>query len=100
MSLTCNPIKNGSNRSRWCNKKYDKLISLYFSTKNIQARKAILKEISLIFNSELPRLQMAYMPKTKVVSKNILNYNFTNDSAGDYTNIVFLNDVIKSLKSK
>jgi len=100
MSLTCNSIKNGSNRARWCNKKYDKLISLYFSTKNIQARKAILKEISLIFNSEIPRLQIAYMPKNKVVSKNILNYNFTNDSAGDYTNIVFLNDVIKSLKSK
>jgi dipeptide transport system substrate-binding protein len=100
MSLTCQSLKNGSNRARWCNEEYDKLISLYFSTKNTQARNAILKKVSLIFNSELPRLQMAYMPKNKVISKNILNYNFSNDSAGDYTNIIFLNDVIKSLKSK
>jgi dipeptide transport system substrate-binding protein len=98
--LTCQAIKNGSNRARWCNKEYDKLVTNYFKTKNPIARKLIMQKISLIFNSELPRLMMGYMPKNKVISSKIINYNFTNDSAGDYTNIIFLNDVIKSLKRK
>ncbi len=98
LSLTCNALDKGSNRSRWCNKKYDELVSLYFSTKNIQTRKTILKQISLIFNSEMPRLQLAYMPKNKVINKNILNYNISNDTAGDYANIVFLNEIIKTLQ--
>mgnify|MGYP000323948819 CR=1 FL=1 len=29
MSLTCQSLKNGSNRARWCNEEYDKLISLF-----------------------------------------------------------------------
>lgn len=98
MSLTCAAIKGRSNRSMWCNKKYDQLVNLYFSTKNKGTRAAYLKQASLLVNKEKPRIPIAYMSKKKIISKKILNFTSSNDSSGDYSKIVFLDAFIKPKK--
>lgn len=90
LSLSCDAIKGGTNRSMWCNKKYDQLMNLYFSTKIKGTKEAYLKQASLIFNTEKPRIPIAYMGKKKVISKKILNFNSSNDSSGDYSKIIFM----------
>lgn len=95
LSLTCDSIKAGSNRSLWCNQKYDQLTNLYFATKSFKTREALLKQIMLLFNSERPRIPIAYMSKKKVISKAIMNFNSANDSSGDYSKILFIENVLK-----
>lgn len=100
LSLGCNSLKTNSNRSRWCNQKFDQLMGMYFATKNKKTRDALLKQAMLIFNIEKPRIPIAYMAKKKVVSKTILNYDQSHDSAGDYNQIIFVNSLFKGLKKK
>lgn len=98
LSLTCNAIKGRTNRSMWCNKKYDQLMNLYFATKAKNTREAYLKQASLIYNTEKPRIPIAYMGKKKIISKSILNFNSSNDSSGDYSKIIFIDSFLGKIK--
>lgn len=94
MSMGCEAIKGGTNRSMWCNKKFDQLINLYFATKNKDTRQAYLKQAGLIFNTEKPRIPIAYMGKKKIIVKKILNFTSSNDSSGDYSKIIFIDNFL------
>jgi hypothetical protein len=54
-----------------------------------------MKDIMLIFNTDKPRIPIAYMSKKKVISKKILNFISANDSSGDYSKIIFIESILK-----
>lgn len=95
LSLNCNAVKADTNRSKWCNTSYDDLVNKFFSTRNLDYRSKIMKDIMLIFNTDKPRIPIAYMSKKKVISKKILNFISTNDSSGDYSKIIFIESILK-----
>jgi len=101
LSMSCNSVKSGSNKSLWCNNKFDILIQRYLVTKDKELRKQLLHSSALIFNKELPRIHLAYMSKKKIVSSKISKYVHSTDSSDDYSQVEFLlNTILDKLKKK
>lgn len=58
--LSCAAAKTGNNRSFWCNKQFDDLISLARIEPDMQKRKKLYKRAEIIFKQEAPWLTIAH----------------------------------------
>lgn len=58
--LSCSSANNGSNRTFWCNKKFDLLIQKALKTNNINKRKAYYSKALKLINEEVPLIPIAH----------------------------------------
>ncbi len=101
LSMSCNSVKSGSNKSLWCNRKFDALVQRYLVSNNKEKKKELLHSSAMIFNKELPRIHMAYMGKKKIVNSKISKYVHSSDSSDDYSQVEFtINSILDKLKNK
>lgn len=99
-TLSCKSVSTGLNMSHWCNNDYDKYLNLFKNTENEEKKQEIINDMSLVFNSELPKLLIAYMPNNKIITKKIINYPIAYEESGDYSKLVFLDDILRQLSGK
>ena len=72
--LTCEAIKSGSNRSRWCNKGYSELISQAMAQSSRKKAEELYKKAQVIFSQELPFIPLAHAYKYTALSHLVRDY--------------------------
>lgn len=72
--LTCDSIAGGSNLSRWCNKKYDSLISKAMSESNQKKASQLYQKAQVLFNQDLPFITIAHAYKYTALSTKVKGY--------------------------
>ena len=72
--LTCDSIAGGSNLSRWCNKKYDLLISKAMSESKKKTAIKFYKKAQVLFRHELPFIPIAHAYKYTALSQKVKGY--------------------------
>ncbi len=86
--LSCEAVKSGSNRTFWCNKEFDELISQALLTVDIKKRREYYHQASAIIANEIPLLPIAhskrFQARSKAIKGKLLNsfggISFTNAS--------------------
>jgi cationic peptide transport system substrate-binding protein len=58
--LSCSSADTGSNRTFWCNKKFDQLIQKALKTNNINKRKVYYSKALKLINEEVPLIPIAH----------------------------------------
>jgi len=58
--LSCGAIPSGTNRAMWCNQDYDRLINDALETDDIEARKAIYRQVNRLLYERLPLVPIAH----------------------------------------
>ncbi|WP_394222003.1 ABC transporter substrate-binding protein [Alteromonas gracilis] len=58
--LSCDAIPSGTNRAMWCNEDYDKLLSDALQTEDIEARRAIYRQVNRLLYERLPLVPIAH----------------------------------------
>lgn len=58
--LSCGAIPSGTNRAMWCNQDYDRLINNALETDDIEARKAIYRQVNRLLYERLPLVPIAH----------------------------------------
>jgi len=69
--LSCGAIATGSNRTFWCNAKFDQLIQSALQTDNINIRKAYYLKALKLINDEVPLIPIAHSKRYQARAKNI-----------------------------
>lgn len=72
--LGCASVKAGSNYPRWCDQKFDKLLSDAKLTTDVKARTKLYMEAQVLANKEAPVVNIAHSKSFKAMSKNISGY--------------------------
>lgn len=72
--LTCDSIASGSNLSRWCNKKYDLLISKAMAQSNQKKAEQLYKKAQVLFNQDIPFIPIAHAYKYAALSPRVKGY--------------------------
>lgn len=72
--LGCASIKSGSNYPRWCNDKFNKLITDAKTTSDIKARTKLYMQAQVIAHDEAPVVNIAHSKTFKAMAKNIKGY--------------------------
>jgi dipeptide transport system substrate-binding protein len=75
--LSCDGVKGGSNRSRWCSQDFEKLLDAGRVEQNLDARAKIYQQAQAILDADMPMVPIAnsvvYMPIRKRVQNYILD---------------------------
>ena len=58
--LSCGAIPSGTNRAMWCNQDYDRLINDALETDDIEARRAIYRQVNRLLYERLPLVPIAH----------------------------------------
>ncbi len=69
--LSCEATLTGGNRSFWCNKEYDDLLSKALATTNINQRKKYYAKALTIIDKEIPLIPIAHSKRYQARFKNI-----------------------------
>lgn len=72
--LGCGAVKSGSNYSKWCDKKFDDLISQAKLTTDIKERSKLYEKAQVIFKEEAPWATLAHSKVFRAMSKNVKGY--------------------------
>lgn len=72
--LSCEGVAGGSNRSRWCDQDFDKLLKEGRETSDLDKRAEIYREAQAIVKTEAPGAPIAHSVVSIPVRKNVLNY--------------------------
>ncbi len=72
--LGCSAVTSGSNYSKWCDKKFDQLVTEAKNTPDVKKRTALYKEAQKIFKEQAPWVTIAHSVVFKAMSKNIQGY--------------------------
>lgn len=72
--LSCGAIKSGSNYSKWCDKKFDKLVTDAKLTTDVKARTKMYMEAQKVFKEEAPWVTIAHSTVFRAMAKNIKGY--------------------------
>lgn len=72
--LSCDGVQGGSNRSRWCDETFEKLLGEGRVTSDPAKRAEIYKEAQAILKTQVPLLPIAHSLVAIPVRKNVLNY--------------------------
>ena len=72
--LTCDSIASGSNLSRWCNKKYDLLISKAMEQSNQKTAEQLYKKAQVLFIQDIPFIPIAHAYKYVALSPKVKGY--------------------------
>jgi len=73
-SFACDGVKGGSNRSRWCNPEFDKLLAAGRVTSDPEKRAEIYRKAQAILKAEVPEAPIAHSVVSIPVRKSVLNY--------------------------
>ena len=69
--LSCSSALTGSNRTFWCNEKFDKLIQRALQTNNINKRKVFYSKALALINEEVPLIPIAHSKRFQARANNI-----------------------------
>jgi cationic peptide transport system substrate-binding protein len=69
--LSCSSALTGSNRTSWCNEKFDKLIQRALQTNNINKRKVFYSKALTLINEEVPLIPIAHSKRFQARANNI-----------------------------
>lgn len=72
--LGCGAIASGSNYSKWCDQKFNKLVVDAKTTTDLKKRTAFYKSAQLIFKEQAPWVTIAHSTVFKAMAKNIKGY--------------------------
>lgn len=72
--LGCASVKAGSNYPRWCNEKFNKLITDAKTTSDIKARTKLYMQAQVIAHDEAPVVNIAHSKTFKAMAKNVKGY--------------------------
>lgn len=72
--LSCGAIKSGGNYSKWCDKKFDKLVTDAKLTTDVKARTKMYMEAQKVFKEEAPWVTIAHSTVFRAMAKNIKGY--------------------------
>ncbi len=72
--LGCASVKAGSNYPRWCNEKFNKLITDAKTTSDMKARTKLYMQAQVIAHDEAPVVNIAHSKTFKAMAKNIKGY--------------------------
>jgi len=70
--LSCSATNTSSNRTFWCNDKYDQLLQRALQTSNINLRKKYYTQALEILRNELPLLPIAHSKRFQARNKNVV----------------------------
>ena len=70
--LSCTAAETGNNRSMWCNRKFDELISLARIERDLSRRKKLYKLAEVIFKQDAPWLTIAHSVRYQPYRSNVL----------------------------
>jgi len=73
-SFACDGVKGGSNRARWCNEAFDKLLEAGRVTADPEKRAEIYRQAQAILKAEVPEAPIAHSVVSIPVRKSVLNY--------------------------
>ena len=69
--LSCASAQLGSNRTFWCNKKFDELIHKALQSGNINKRKALYSKALTLVNQQVPLIPIAHAKRFQARSKSV-----------------------------
>jgi dipeptide transport system substrate-binding protein len=72
--LSCDGVKGGSNRSRWCSPDFEKLLNAGRVEQDLKARAKIYQSAQGILDAEAPLLPIANSVVSMPIRKRVLNY--------------------------
>lgn len=72
--LSCDSAKVGNNRSRWCDKTFDDLITQAKQTSDLKKRTALYKQAQLVFKQQVPWLTVAHSLVYEPIRTNVVNF--------------------------
>ncbi|BAJ02957.1 ABC transporter substrate-binding protein [Shewanella violacea] len=75
--LSCASVLSNSNRSRWCNPKFDDILFKARSITSKKERKALYQEAEALFAQELPMLPFAHATRLILKKKSVKNSQLT-----------------------
>lgn len=75
--LSCQGAKNGSNLARWCNEKFDKLVTAAKTQNDPKKRAKLYEEAQTVFKNEAPWVTLAHSKTFRVFDKNVVGYKMS-----------------------
>jgi dipeptide transport system substrate-binding protein len=72
--LSCGAIKSGSNYSKWCNQKFEKLVTDAKLTTDVKARTKMYMDAQKVFKDDAPWVTIAHSTVFRAMAKNIKGY--------------------------
>jgi dipeptide transport system substrate-binding protein len=72
--LSCSAVEGGSNRSRWCDKKYDDLVQKAKLTSKPLERAALYKQAQVVAKEQAPQVALAHAKTFRAMRKNVTGY--------------------------
>lgn len=87
-NLSCSAAESGENRSRWCNKAFDELITKAKRTTDIKERTKLYEASQKIFIDEMPWATLVEPLTTVAFQKNVVGFKpspFTNNNFENVT---------------
>jgi dipeptide transport system substrate-binding protein len=72
--LSCDGVAGGSNRSRWCDKDFDRLLQQGRAESDLAKRAEIYRQAQEIVKTEVPGVPIAHSVVSIPVRKSVLNY--------------------------
>src|SRR5690606_26622235 len=82
--LGCEAVKGGSNRARWCHKKFNHWIERAKVTTNIRTRSEFYEEAQKIFKEEAPWVPIAHAEVFKAMRSNVVGYKLSPFGSDDF----------------
>ncbi len=72
--LSCDAVANGGNRARWCDEKFNALVTQAKFTQNLNKRVELYKLAQQRFKEEAPWVTIAHSKIFRVMSKKVVGY--------------------------
>lgn len=72
--LSCAAVQGTSNRSRWCYKPYDELVTKAKQTVDLKTRVSLYKKAQEIFKDQVPWVPLAHSTVYRAMSTKVKNY--------------------------
>ncbi|MGB8338284.1 MAG: ABC transporter substrate-binding protein [Burkholderiales bacterium] len=85
--LTCEAVKNGENRARWCNKTFDEAILKARSNNDMQVRTAEYMKSQEIFKQEMPWVTIAHSYQYQPIRKEVSGFKMSPFALNNFTDV-------------
>lgn len=85
--LTCEAVKNGENRSRWCFKPFDDLILKARTTNDMKQRTELYMKAQEIFKQEMPWVTIAHSYQYQPLRKEVAGFKQSPFGINDFTGV-------------
>lgn len=72
--LSCEAVKGGNNRARWCNQEFNDLITKAQRSSDLAERTRLYEEAQVVFKREAPWNTIAHSVVYQPLAKSVLNY--------------------------